>query len=341
MSRYRLDKAQLARLEQAHRECFDRRMADRIKAVILLGKGWTASDVAEALLMDRGTVREHFRRFDKGGLDRLLQMAYQGSDGYLNDDQLMDLAVELDQHLYSSTAEVIAFIQQRWGIGYSERGVNSLLHRLGFVFKKTKAVPGKADAAAQEAFVETYRELKQNKAPDSPIYFADATHPQHNPQLAYAWVRQGEERQIPTNTGRRRLNINGAIDVQSHSAVIRYEETVNADAAIGLFQALEAKHPNAKEIYVICDNARYYWARDVRTYLETSRVKVIHLPPYSPNLNLIERFWKFFKKNILYNRYYERFEQFKEACDCFFDQLEEYGPQLRSLLQENFEIVRA
>ena len=175
----------------------------------------------------------------------------------------------------------------------------------------------------------------------SPIYFADATHPQHNPQLAYAWVRQGEERQILTNTGRRRLNINGAIDVQSHSAVIRYEETVNADAAIGLFQALEAKHPYAQEIYVICDNARYYWARDVRTYLETSRVKVIHLPPYSPNLNLIERFWKFFKKNVLYNRYYERFEQFKEACDSFFDQVQEYGPQLRSLLQENFEIVTA
>jgi len=88
MSRYSLDKAQLAMLEQAHRECFDRRMADRIKAVILLGKGWAPSDVAEALLMDRGTVREHFRRFAKGGLDRLLQMAYQGSGGYLNDDHI-------------------------------------------------------------------------------------------------------------------------------------------------------------------------------------------------------------------------------------------------------------
>lgn len=339
MSRYHLDNNQLAALKRAHRECFDRRTADRIKAVILLGSGWSPSDVAEVLLMDRGTVREHFRRFEKGGLERLQSMAYLGSDCYLSDEQMLELAEELDFELYLNTGAVIDWIEQRWGIRYSERGVNSLLHRLGFVYKKTKAVPGKANAQAQEAFLEEYEKLKKNKASSSPVYFADATHPQHNTQLAYAWVRKGEERQILSNTGRRRLNINGALDIQGMSAVIRYEETVNADAAIGLFQALEEKHPEAEKIYVICDNARYYRAKDVSQFLENSRVEVVFLPPYSPNLNLIERFWKFFKKKTLYNRYYERFEQFKDACESFFDNLDHYHSELRSLLTENFEIV--
>lgn len=330
---------QLTELEQAHCECSERRMADRIKAVILLGKGWSPSDVAEALLLDRGTTRGYFRRYEKGGLGKLLHMDHQGSQSYLNDIQQLELARELDQELYSTTTEIIAFIYSRWGVRYTERGANSLLHRLGFAYKKTKAVPGKADAEAQKEFLESYEQLKKEKEADSPIYFADATHPQHNTQMAYAWVRRGQERQVLSNTGRQRLNINGAIDIQSHSAVICYEQTVNAAAAIRLFQALEEKHPEAPEIHVICDNARYYRARMVRKYLENSRVKVHFLPPYSPNLNLIERFWKFFKKNVLYNRYYEKFDQFKSACDRFFGNLEKYRSELRSLLTENFEII--
>ena len=340
MSNNSLNKNQLAELEEFHRESYDRRTADRIKAVILLGKGWTSSQVAEALLMDRGTIRKYFRDYTKGGLERLTRMEYQGSECYLTYDRLALLGKELDTEIYSSTAEIIEFITKSWDITYTERGINSLLHRLGFVYKKTKAVPGKADAEAQESFLEKYQELKETKAPDSPIFFADATHPQHNTQLAHAWVRKGKERQILSNTGRQRLNINGAIDIQSLSAVIQYEETVNAESAIRLFKALEEKCPGAEKIYVICDNARYYRAKMVSKFLETSRVEILFLPPYSPNLNLIERFWKFFKKKVLYNRYYEKFKQFKDACQSFFENLEEYQQQLRSLLTENFEIIR-
>ena len=61
--------------------------------------------------------------------------------------------------------------------------------------------------------------------------------------------------------------------------------------------------------------------------------------PYAPNLNLIERFWKFFKKKILYNRYFEGFDEFRAACEGFFQNPSEYKRELRSLLTENFAIV--
>lgn len=63
------------------------------------------------------------------------------------------------------------------------------------------------------------------------------------------------------------------------------------------------------------------------------------LPPYAPNLNLIERFWKFFKKKILYNRYFETFDEFKVACEDFFANPASYRSELRSLLTEKFEII--
>ena len=97
----------------------------------------------------------------------------------------------------------------------------------------------------------------------------------------------------------------------------------------------------AATITVFCDNARYYRSKAVRAYLEHSRIDLQFLPPYAPNLNLIERFWKFFKRQVLYNRYYETFADYKAACKQFFADLDAHAEQLRSLLTDNFEIIRS
>ena len=100
-----------------------------------------------------------------------------------------------------------------------------------------------------------------------------------------------------------KLHINGAIDVQNMSAEIRFDDTIDAISSITLFEQIERANPLAKRITIICDNARYYRSKAVAEYLENSRINILFLPPYSPNLNLIERFWKFFKRQVLYNRY--------------------------------------
>ncbi|MCW5602454.1 MAG: transposase [Nitrosomonas sp.] len=95
----------------------------------------------------------------------------------------------------------------------------------------------------------------------------------------------------------------------------------------------------AAHIYVICDNARYYRSQIVTEYLLDSKIELIFLPPYAPNFNLIERYWRFFKKEILYGKYYETFALFKQACDDFFAASECYKNALRSLLTDNFQII--
>ena len=123
------------------------------------------------------------------------------------------------------------------------------------------------------------------------------------------------------------------------SAEIRFDDTIDAESTIALLKQMEHANPVAKRIIVICDNARYYKSRVVAEYLQTSRIELVFLPPYSPNLNLIERFWKFFKRQVLYNRYYETFDQFKRACKGFFADLEKFAPRLRTLLTERFQII--
>jgi transposase len=335
---YRLDKQELAELRAAHRRALNVREAYRINAVILLGKGRAVSDVADALLFDPETVRTYFKRYKNGGLEALLRMNYVGSEALLDDVQLAVLDRHLQEHLHLSAESVARWVEKQGGVCYAPSGMAAVLRRLGYVYKRPKLVPGKADPDAQKAFLEKYENLKKNSDEGDVLLFMDATHPQHNPVIGRGWIKR-QAHPIKSNTGRRRLNINGAIDIQGMSAEFRFDDTVDAVSTIALFEQIERAHPQAKRITIVCDNARYYRSKAVAEYLKDSRIEQLFLPPYSPNLNLIERFWKFFKRKVLYNRYHESFNAYKAACEQFFRELDSHERQLRSLLTENFEII--
>ncbi|AFL73495.1 IS630 family transposase [Thiocystis violascens] len=336
---YTLPAAELAALRAAHRSTREKRAADRIKAVVLLATGWSAEQVAEVLQVDPNTVRTHFRRYQDGGVKALVNLAYRGSTCELSEAELACLDAHLQTHVYLTAKAVAKWVEDTFEVAYTESGMTALLHRLDYVYKKPKLIPGKADAQAQKRFLAEYEKLKQTKGEEDPVYFMDAVHPQHNPVIAAGWIKRGEKPQVRSNTGRQRLNINGAINLEQLEQVVRYDDTINAESTIALLTQLEALHLAAAWIYVICDNARYYRSKAVQAYLKTSRIKLVFLLPYAPNLNLIERLWKFFKKQVLYNRYFETFANFKAACEEFFSNPNQYQGQLSSLLTENFAII--
>jgi len=340
MEGFSLSPEDVEELRAAHRSVRDKREADRLKAIILLGTGWTEREVAEALLLDPDTLRRYVGRYRAGGVDQLLKLEYRGSVPKLTADQHAQLDEHLSHKTYLQVSDIVSYIQATFRVQYSVNGLTDLLHRMGFVYKKPKVVPGQADADAQRKFVREYETLKQNKGPDDPIYFMDAVHPQHNTTAACGWIKRGVEKQIPSNTGRQRINLNGAIHLDKMQAVTRIDPSINAQSTIDLFKQIQRKHPKAATIHVICDNARYYRSKLVQTFLETAKIKLVFLPPYSPNLNLIERLWKYFRKQVMHNRYYKRFEDFKAACLTFFDNIPKHKQALRQLLVENFHIIQ-
>ena len=169
-------------------------------------------------------------------------------------------------------------------------------------------------------------------------YKLSACHPMFNSIPAYGWIRTGHDKELKSNTGRQRLNINGAIDIETMQWADDLPDSVNAQSTIRLFKKLEKEYPQAQKIRIFADNARYYRSKLVTKYLAGSKIKLIFLPAYSPNLNLIERFWKFFKKKVLNNQYYETYNKFVHACKCFFRQGKRHDPELRTLLTENFQM---
>lgn len=144
-----------------------------------------------------------------------------------------------------------------------------------------------------------------------------------------------------------RINLSGAIDVMTHNIVIQEDRTLNAESTIRFFQKIEEAYPCMRKIHVFCDNASYYRNKAVQQYLTTSKVTLHFLPPYSPNLNPIERLWKWMKEQVIYNTYYEHFEDFKGAVLGFFVVLSTVteesvlGRRLRHRVRDKFRPIGA
>ena len=246
--------------------------------------------------------------------------------------------VELDTNIYLTTAAVIDFTLSKFSISYSNSGMRDLLHRIGYEHKKPKLVPGNPDLEAQEIFIGQYESFMESKPNDVAVVFIDAVHPEHNTVAAYGWIKRGETRELKTNSGRQRLNLHGAINAETHEVTMIESETVDSYSTITLLSAIENKYPAASAIKVILDNAKYHYSDLVKEYLETSRVELVFLPSYSPNLNLIERLWKFFKAKVLYNTYYETVDKFRAACVKFFRNIDKYEKEISGFMNAEFHI---
>ena len=342
MKNFELPPSEITELRLAHKaakQSSNAQKAYKINAIILLGTGWTLEEVSNALLLDEETARKYVGLYKEGGLPALLETRHQGGWCRLSPEQIQELCYELDTNIHLTTESIIKFVESRFGILYTKSGMTDLLHRLGFVYKKPKLIPGVPDEDVQEEFVKQYHEFMKNKPEDVAVFFADATHPEHNATAAFGWIKKGSDKKIVSYGKGKRVNLQGAINIETLETVVIETDRVDSQSTIDMFKTLESFYPLASLIYIILDNAGYHCSDEVKKYLENSKIRLVPLPPRSPNLNLIERLWKYFKKKVVYNKFYEKFKDFRDACVKFFLNLKAYQSELSTLMSEEFEII--
>jgi len=218
--------------------------------------------------------------------------------------------------------------------------------KLNLSYKKTRLIPGKIpDIETQNDFIydlnTKFIECIENKK--NKIFFFDPVHQTHNNENSYAWMEKGANgtKTVLSNTGRRRINIIGALNaLELEMTTVISEANCNKDLIMIFLNELKKDNPDCEKIYLIMDNASYNRAYDVVNKAKENNIELIYLPAYSPNLNIIERLWKFFKKKIMKNKYYERFSEFEEKINEFFKNIKIYEEELYSLLTLNFQILK-
>lgn len=328
-------------LRQMQRSEKHKRNYIKITVLLMHHLGESAERISVYLGISADTVSAYVAKYEQEGLSVYLSDHYQGYVGKLSVEEQEVLKAELKQNLYTNSHQIKAYIWTQFSKSYGTSGLVSLLHRLGFSYKKTKLVPCEADVAQQEVFVAEFKALMSGLSEKEAVYFVDAVHPQHNTRSTYAWIAQGEEREILSVSGRHRVNLNGALNAQNVSEVIMVEgQSINAENTWELYQKIEAQNPEKERIFVIGDNARYYKNRDLTQKLKGSKIVQIFLPAYSPNLNLIERLWKFTRKKVIDTHFYRTFSEFRSKLLDFFENIHQYKDELETLLSWNFHIQK-
>ena len=209
-------------------------------------------------------------------------------------------------------------------------------------FKKTKLIPGKLPS--KEKQFETISKIEKClKRENTVVLYFDPCHLQHNVVNARMWQPRGRAGtiEVKSNPGRKRINILGALDFNNLRVITTLTESkCNKERVVEFFQKLRETYPD-KEIVVVLDNAMYNHAKYTTSYAEWYNIELLFLPPYSPNLNLIERLWKFTKKKLVHNIYYPEFKEFLEKVGEFFSKLGKYKKEIDGIMSKKFEILFA
>jgi len=161
----------------------------------------------------------------------------------------------------------------------------------------------------------------------------------HQPYLGFLWcfVRTF----ICSPSGRKRFNVLGAVNAVTKEIITITNETyINSESVCQLLFKL-ANLGLGIPIFIVLDNARYQKCKLVQNYANELGIKLCYLPSYAPQLNLIERLWKFIRNECLYSKYYPNFVDFKAAIsNCIATANTDKQPKLERLLTLKFQIFK-
>lgn len=315
----------------------------RANALVLLDDGMSCARVAKLLFVDDDTVRQWHHLYLQDGVDGLAGLGRGGSACRLSAEQQDLLVGWVGQVLPRTTREIGAWIGSAFDISYQGRsGLIALLHRLGIEYRKPQSVPRKLDVATQQAFIDDYKLLQKSLLCDEVVMFADAVHPTHSARPAGCWAPKDVRVALEQNSGRERLNIHGAIDLETGKTRMVEVLTVNAESTIDLLSGIEKMYPDKHRIHVFLDNARYHHARLVKQWLERPgcRVKLHFIPPYCPHLDPIERLWGLMHKHVTHNKCYAKFKDFANHILAFLrEDVPRNWLQYCDTVSDNFRII--
>ena len=180
--------------------------------------------------------------------------------------------------------------------------------------------------------------IEEAKSGKRVLLFVDASHFVLMAYLGYFWSLARVFLKSPS--GRQRYNVLGAFNAITHELITVTNTTyINAQAIIELINILCEKYTGSV-MTLVMDNARYQRCRAVTEYAKERGVELLFLPPYSPNLNLIERLWKYVKKECLYNKYYDTFSNFKDSINECLKTVNKRNKEISSLMTLDFQLYQ-
>src|SRR5262249_45908608 len=267
------------------------------------------------------TVQRYLDEYKEGGLMQVRRCKWRGPETALLSHERSVEAYFWD-HPPRSTREAAKVILEQTGVRRGLTQVRAFLKdHLGLRYRKGAAIPVPPKKTIEEHAQEQSRFLARELEPclsearagRRVVYFVDAAHFVWAPFLGCLWCLT--RLFVRSATGRKRYSVLGALDAVTHDVTrVCNEGYVTADTVCALLRGLAASGLRAT-ITVVLDNARYQRCELVQSLARQLGIHLLFLPSYSPNLNLIERLWRFVRKQSLNSSWFDSFDEFKAAID--------------------------
>jgi transposase len=311
----------------------------RVHCLVLKSLFYPDEQIAAIMDISRQTVKSYLDLYASEGYQGLLKTQYHKPKSEL-EDYTKAIEEDFKQQPPQTLKEAKDRIEQLTGIDRSINRVHQFLKKIGMKRLKTGQIPGKANTVKQQEFHDNTLQplLKKAKKGKIEVFFMDAAHFVLNAFVGMLWCFARVFIKAPS--GRFRLNVLAAMNAVSKQITgVTNETYVTATTVIDLLEQLAVQYKGRK-IYIILDNARYQHCQAVKAAALSLKINLVFLPTYSPNLNLIERLWKYVKSEVCATQYYEDASQFKNAILDFLNNLDtpQRSKEMQTRMTLNFQL---
>ena len=314
-----------------------KRTVKTILAFILLSVDMPVKYIAIFANLCNKTVYKYKKELSSGNINKFFVVNHRGRKCKLfNIEQ--DIINEIHTNNYHSLQQIADMIFEKFEIKISSSAVGKFLKKHKIRRLKSGSIPAKADPEKQRFFCESTLRPLMNEAKSGAIslLYLDASHfVMGCDYLGYIYGKC--RRFLKTFSGRMRYNVLGALDISTKAiTTITNDLYIKADNVIQLLDKI-AKEYKGKVVYIILDNASYQRCRIVQDHAKSIGINLIFIPPYSPNLNLIERFWKYTKSNLR-TKFYDNFSDFCDKINSIINNIDnKHSKEINSLISDHFQ----
>jgi transposase len=345
MLKITFDEAAVQALQTARFEHPQARVRVKMEALYLKSQGFSHQEIAYLCAISVSTLGRYLKVYQEGGIQRLQHSGGSGPDSALEPHRAK-LEAAFREQPPLSVAEAAARIKTLTDVERKPTQVRAFLKSLGMKPRKVgtlpaKALPAKADVQRQAEFRDSQLQprLEEAKTGQRAVFFVDAAHFVYGPFLGWVWCFARLLVKAPA--GRQRLNVLAALHATTQQLITVSNLTyITAHSVCLLLERLAYERDSRlhQPLTVVLDNAPYQRCALVQECAHRLRIELLYLPPYSPNLNLIERFWRFVKKQCLYCHYHADFAAFQKAIlECIEQAPQKHQAELKSLLTLRFQ----
>lgn len=287
--------------------------------------------------LKRQAVSRWIQAYQAGGFDSLCQFNY-GTNRSQLENHSFSILQSFTERPPMSACEAKSRIEELTGISRSPSQVRTFMKKHGLQYIKTGHIPAKANVEKQQQWVKSTLEpaIQEAQNGECHLLFMDAAHFILQPFICALW--SVTRLFIKAASGRNRINVLGVVNAITKEVITLSNTTyISADTIVAFLIQLK-EHYGDLPLKIVLDNARYQHCKFVENAANTLNITLLFLPSYSPNLNIIERLWKFTKKSILYAKYYETPTKFHSAITGFFQTInQKYNSDLNKLLTLKFQ----